>query len=519
MPSTLYGIYTAQRALSLNQAAIDIINSNVANMNTVGYSKQRLEISQASNLSPYENPIDATQSGLGAVIDAVTRNRDVYLDNSVRKETTDYNYYKEYSDNAVQMENIVNELGDTGLSKSLNDFYNSLSQLAANPNDFVIRSSVIQNAISLATNFNNVYTGLQNLRTSLVGDISTPTTLDESKLSIDVNELNNKLSSMADLNKKINQLTAQGMTPNALLDQRDKLLDDISQYIPVNITNEINNTVTISLGTVELVRGIEQTGIFNIVAGDADNPSIVQIENDGGSLLSANAYSFMTSGKIGALLQVGGSDTSKLTIQGMMDSLNTLASDFATAVNTIQTNGRYINNALSPNQLSDNLSNPIVPPGPGVDPDPENFFVDDTGAILNITAGNIRVNTTLVNNPNQISAAALTSGLSSTGDGSNALLMSQVRNQNVTGANTTTTQGYITNLVGQLGTQSRNLQDSFDIKDNILQQISQKRESVTGVNLDEELTDLVRFQRSYEASARVMTTLSQTLTTIINMLG
>ena len=116
MPSTLYGIYNAQRALSLNQAAIDIINSNVANMNTKGYSKQRLEISQASNVAPYQSPVDATQSGMGAIIDSVTRNRDVFLDNSLRRETTDLNYYKEYTDNAVQLENIVNELDDTGLN-------------------------------------------------------------------------------------------------------------------------------------------------------------------------------------------------------------------------------------------------------------------------------------------------------------------------------------------------------------------------------------------------------------------
>jgi flagellar hook-associated protein 1 FlgK len=70
-----------------------------------------------------------------------------------------------------------------------------------------------------------------------------------------------------------------------------------------------------------------------------------------------------------------------------------------------------------------------------------------------------------------------------------------------------------------MGSQSKNLQDSYDVKDNILQQVTKKRDSATGVNLDEELADLIKFQRSYEASARVMTTLNQTLTTIINMMG
>ena len=228
MPSSLYGIYNTQRSLSLNQAAIDIINSNVSNMNTAGYSKQRLEISQASNISPYENAIDASQSGSGAVIDNISRNRDLFIDNSFRKETTDANYYKEYSDNAVQLENTVNQLGDTGLNTALNDFYNSLSQLASNPNDYVVRNSVIQNAQTLTTQFNNTYTSMQDMRTGLVGDTAIPNTLTQSKLSIDINDLNGKLSAVANLNDKINISTAQGITPNSLLDQRDQLLDKIS---------------------------------------------------------------------------------------------------------------------------------------------------------------------------------------------------------------------------------------------------------------------------------------------------
>jgi len=519
MPSTLYGIYNAQRALSLNQAAIDIINSNVANMNTKGYSKQRLEISQASNISPYQNPADASQSGLGAVIDSITRNRDIFLDNSFRKETTDTAYYKEYTENAVQIESIIDELSDTGLNTVLNNFYNSLSQLASNPNDYVVRNSVVQNAISLVTKFNDTYTELQDARTGLVGDITNPDTLEQSKLSINIENLNNKLSAVANLNDKINLSTSQGITPNALLDQRDLLLDEISEYIPVNITNEKNNTVTLSVGAVELVRGKERTGFFEIQAGATnDNPSTVTIKNEGGSTLSSNAYSLMTSGKIGAILQMGGSDSNKLTIKSMTDSLNTLAKNFATAINTLQTGGRYIDNSANPHELSNNTANPILGAPLPLDANPEEFFLDSDGSGI-ITAENISLNSIIEGNPYQIAAAKLSGGLTETGDGSNALSMSQVRNANIALLGGTTTQGYITNIVGKLGTQSKNLQDSYDVKASILEQIAQKRESVTGVNLDEELTDLVRFQRSYEASARVMTTISETLTTIINMIG
>ncbi len=325
------------------------------------------------------------------------------------------------------------------------------------------------------------------------------------------------LASVANLNDKINVSTAQGMTPNALLDQRDLLLDKVSEYIPVSITYEKNNTVSLSLGTVALVRGQDQTGVFSIQPGATnDNPSIIQIKNEAGSLLSNDAYSLISSGKIAAILQMGGSDTNKLTIKGLTDSLDTLANQFASALNYYQANGRYIDSSTTPHELST-----------AADPAPQDFFVDSSG-FGTITAKSISVNSALISDPFQIAAASLTSGATETGDGSNALLMSNVRNLKelviagpvtVMNLGGTTTQGYVTNLVGKLGTQSKNLQDNYDVKDNVLSLLRQKRESVIGVNLDEELADLVRFQRSYEASARVLTTISETLSTIINMMG
>jgi len=516
MPSTLYGIYNAQRSLSMSQAALDIINSNVANMNTVGYSKQRLDIQQVSNSSAYEDPLEASQSGAGAVIQGITRNRDVFLDNYYRTQNADLSYYKEYADNAIQMEDIVNELGDNGLNESMTNFYNSLSQLASNPNDYVVRTSVIQNAVALATKFNDSYSGLEDLRTSLVGEFGNADSISQSKLSLNVDDLNDKLRAVANLNNQINLSTVQGITPNALLDQRDLLLDRISEYIPVTLNYENNNTVSVNVGQFELVKGTELKGVFSVTAGpDDNNPSTLQITNDNGGIISKNAYSLLNSGKLGAILQVGGNDSSKLTIKEVMDSLNTLAGEFSNAINTVQLNGRYIDNSSSPYELSNNTSNPIDATLP-LDADPEAMFLD-SDASGTINAKNISVNQNLINNPYFVCAAALTSGLSETGDGSNSLAMSQVRNQNIATLGGTTTQGFISSFVGVLGSKSSTIQNSYDVKDNVVSQLEQKRESKVGVNLDEELTDLIRYQKSYEAAAKIMKTINETLSTIINM--
>jgi flagellar hook-associated protein 1 FlgK len=517
MPSTLNSIYNAQRGLSLGQAAIDVINNNISNMNTKGYSKQRLEISQYTNMSPYQNPADAAQDGLGAVIDGVSRNRDAFVDTSYRKEITDLNYYQEYSEQSIQIETIMDELGETGLSNTLGDFYNSLSQLAANPNDYTIRNTVVQNAITLTTKFNDVYESLQKMRTDLVGDYTDANSIADSKLGVTLEDLNGKLASIADLNDKINVATAQGITPNSLLDQRDRLIDDISQYMPFNIKNEINNTVSVSLGSVQLVSGNRILGNFQLQAGDDDNPSVARIVSESGAPYSNNIASIVTSGKVGAMLQLGGNEPAQLNIRGIIESLNGLAGQFAAAINTQQLAGRYIVSAASPHELSDNLSNPFDGTPPGADPDPEALFVD-SDASGTITAGNISLNATISGNPYLIAAANLTATINETGDGRNAQTMANIQDDNIIGPGGTTTQGFLTNLIGRLGTQSKNVQDNYDIKSTIVDQISQKRESITGVNLDEELADLIRFQKAYEASAKVMSTISSTLDTIINMI-
>ena len=101
MSSSLFGLYNTQRSLQINQAALNIINNNIANMNTEGYSKQRLEISQNVIEGSVNSPFDSAQAGAGANLDAVSRNRDVYLDNYYRSENSDLSYYKEFLTLAV----------------------------------------------------------------------------------------------------------------------------------------------------------------------------------------------------------------------------------------------------------------------------------------------------------------------------------------------------------------------------------------------------------------------------------
>ena len=132
MTSTLFGIYNAQRALSLNQAVIDIINNNIANVNTPGYSKQRAELEQLTSGNISNIPQNAAQDSMGAIIGEISRNRDAYLDNYYRGQNSELYYYDELQENANLIEDITNELDNLGINNALDEFYQSLSQLSAN---------------------------------------------------------------------------------------------------------------------------------------------------------------------------------------------------------------------------------------------------------------------------------------------------------------------------------------------------------------------------------------------------
>ena len=514
MTGTLFGIYNAQRSLAMNQAVIDLINNNISNMNTPGYSKQRAEIAQQTSGNNSTIPQNACQDVMGAVITDITRNRDSYLDNYYRTQNSDLNYYQELSENAGLIENITNELDNIGINNSLNEFYKSLSQLSTNSTDVVARNNVVQKAIELTTKFNSAYSRLEDQRTSLVGDI-TPSGLENSKIKAAVDDLNDKLSAVAGLNDNIVLTSSQGNSPNYLLDQRDMLLDKISALIPVDISLQSNGAVTLTLGNTTLVSGREQIGNFEITTGTVDNPAIVQIKNPTGGIYVADAYSLIDSGKIGAILEMGGSEANKLTIKSVMDDLTTLAQQFATEINAIQTGGQIIDSSANPHVLTLDGD----PATAGVDPIP-NLFVDDaaTGTTAGITAGNICINNAIINDPYKIAAADAVSDPTETGDGGNAASMYQVRDILIAGLGSCTAEQYITNLAGELGSKASTIEHNLDIKENVSQQISLKRHSVIGVNLDEEMTDLIKFQRAYEASARVFSIIDQNIKTILNMI-
>ncbi len=526
MVSGLHSMYNAQRALMVNQAALDIVNNNIANMNTEGYSKQRVELSQI--VYP-QNGVHisevAAQTGGGACIDDISRNRDIYLDKYFRSENSENSYYKELGNLAMLVEDISNEMDGSGINDALDGFFKAAQKLNGKPSDPVIRSEFVQEAVKLAGQFNNISEQLTNLRTSLVGDPSNIDTLKTSKIHLSCEELNNKLESVANLNYEIAVSSSQGTTPNGLLDQRDKLLDEISEMIPIEVIEKPNNLISINMNGVTLIDGNKLNCKFQAVknpsANPAEvdaNPAVVQLVDKDGNLKVDNANDIITTGKIKAILDMGGSDANSLNIKNILTEVDKLAVEFAQEVNDVQL---YRDNAALPTESALCMDSSTNPPTLKMATEP--IFVNETGTMTNITAANIKINQNIVDDPYEVATAkgAVTAGVpdepNATGNSSSILEIAQLRNKNMTGLNSTTPENFITSLTGDIGVKGQSIKDNIETQKSIVDQIKMRRQSAIGVNLDEELVDLVKFQRAYEAAARMFSVSNQILQQIVNL--
>lgn len=504
MVSSFFGLYTAQKSLSATQTILSVISNNIANANTPGYSKQQVDLVTSS---PYPQPMVGVDSlpgtfGTGADIQTITRTRDSFLDAQYRLENCTLGYYDEKQYALDTIEGILMEPSDSSISTKLDSFFNSAQELSLNPESLAVRTSFVQQSVDLAVVFNDQSSSLLALRKSLVGDINDVGSIDQSRLAVDIEDINGKLSSLSQINKQIITMMGNNMKPNDLLDKRDIILDELNQYLPITVDETSVGSVNVSLGTNLLVSGGTVVNKFAAVVGDVDTPAIVQLQSPAGAVNLANANSLITNGKIGGILEMGSNDPTKTSVKTLLQRIDDLAAQVANVINTLQASGRSIDASTTPPQLTNVL------------PAWANIFVSSTAAPID--ASNISVNQNIINDPNRIAAAAGTAGNTEVGSSANALLMAQARNQANAALGGARFNDYHSSTASILGVQAKSNKDRGESQSALLDQLDLRRESVSGVNMDEELVDLIRFQRSFEASSRVMSTINQVLEHLIN---
>lgn len=497
--------FTAHRSILASQAAMQVVNTNISNANTVGYSRQRLEIQTANALDApgVGNNVANGVLGQGVQVVDVTRSHDRFQDAQIRTQHGLYENQATITDYLERTEGIVSPLSSNGINASMQKFFDAAHQLSLHADDLAIRTNYIKSAQNMLNTFQQAANQLQDLRTSLVGKSGDSGSYDTSQTALLVNDVNTKLDNVAALNSQIANVTASGGTPNDLLDKRDVLLEELSKEMNISVTYKDNNQIDVKLGSNILVRSGNVVNSLNAVentGGDADdNPVLIQL-----SSTSTTVNSDLTGGKIGGLLVVGGNGTTTSTIRGVLGQLNTLFTQIATEINSLQAAGQNLDTA--------NNNNPVA----------TSNTVFDLSVGTTLSVFRYSVNSNIVADPSLVSAAitdsTVTGGFAGVGDGRNATLMGEIANKTIAGLGNLSPTSYFNSKVSILGSNISAARDSAENYQTVLEQMDGRRLAIQGVNVEEEMVDLMKYQRAFEASAKVLNTMDKVFDLLINRL-
>jgi len=226
MISTFHGLEIAKRGMQTQQAALYVTGHNISNVNTPGYSRQRVNFAQTNPFpTPGLNrPQIPGQLGTGVMSKSIQRLRDSFIDTQYRSESSKLGYWQAKSEVLSQVENIMNEPTDTGLAHTMDEFWNALQDLSVQPQNDGARRVVRERGIALANTFNYIYDSLQSVQKDYRNEID-----------VTQQRANSILRQINQLNKQIGSIEPHGYLPNDLYDQRDKLIDELSSVMNVKV--------------------------------------------------------------------------------------------------------------------------------------------------------------------------------------------------------------------------------------------------------------------------------------------
>ena len=522
--SLISSINIAQQALSVNQSAITTVSNNIANVDTPGYSKLRVDQAAVVNWTASAgSAISQAEACSGVTVANVTRYSDWFLQNYSWQEGTTGAYLTQASSTASNVQDLVNELKTTGLSSALGNFYNAANAVSNAPNDITARQNYVDAASSVCSVFNSINGNLDDIKKSLVGSGSPDGTLESSEVSSQIDKVNGLLDQLADVNFGIIKTNNGDTSSSSLLDQRDALISQLTALMPASVVQNPNGTVNIAIGDTDLLKGNTVKGHLSAVeTGNADNPvkiSIVDPKNPA-TIIASDVTSEINNGSIGAILDICGSDTTKFTISGVLKSLDTMASGFAGVLNKIQTSTNYPSGTNTPMCMTSDGKNLQVS-------GPNNYlFVNKSAAGLSangITAANIAVNSAVVADPYKIAVARVdTAEVGNTdevGNNSNMALVMDARNDSnyYSTLGGTTLEQYLANMTSTVGAKVQDIDGRLTNQNLVLTTVKNNLQSKMGVNLDEELTDLIKYQRAYQSAAKIFNICNSLLEELVHL--
>ncbi|NIR52541.1 MAG: flagellar hook-associated protein FlgK, partial [candidate division Zixibacteria bacterium] len=319
MPGIFQTLDIARRAIWANRLGVDVASHNIANANTPGYSRQRVNLEAATPIQTVYG-----QLGLGVKATDIERMRSQLLDRQFRTAQQGLGKNQIKENTLYQVETILQEPSENSIGNLMTEFFSEFSNLGTEPENTTIRNVLVQKAISLSEAFRSRQEGLQGVQKSLRSDLKST-----------VHQINQISREIADVNRKISAAGNMIGNANDLKDRRDLLLDRLSEYVNIRYTENNNGQLTVSTAGQTLVSGNEYR---ELTAKTADDNDRIKVSIKG----SNNQNLAIGGGKLGGLLQIHNQ-----TIFGIEDQLNKLAKNFIEEVNRLHQSGRGLGSQQS----------------------------------------------------------------------------------------------------------------------------------------------------------------------------
>ena len=456
-------LHTAKDALMVHQMAIDVTGANISNVNTPGYSRQRVNMASTGVTN-----IPANQYQNSVNVASVTRIYNNYLEFQITEQRGLTGYSQTMVEVLSVMDAIFDESKRGGLSDLMNRFWNDWQSLALNPGGMVEREALASSAHAVASTINNINLGLYSISGNVERDIE-----------YTVGEINSLIADIADLNKKIVAAAAGTGDRNILEDTRTELVKRLSALVDVQVIDGDHGTIKVSLKNGEtLVDGVVTRPLeTQMRSGDPTKSDIFFADNNTNP--AAAVTDWITRGKLGALLEMRNE-----VIPQYMEQMNDLAAALITEINGVHQGGfDYYQN-------------------PGLD-----FFEFGFGGET------IRVNPAILADVRLIAAAAMSHGE----DGGNALKISLLQDMRIASINNQTFSGYYGGVVGKIGHQTADNQRNLIHQSMVMVTLENHRESVSGVSIDEEMIKLIQYQLGYNAAAKLAATAQEMMNTLLQL--
>ena len=533
MVSLLSSLNMSAGALSVNEKAISVVSHNVSNMNTEGYHKQRANLVTRNIAGTIGDSVyNQARANGGVKIANIMRYNDEYLTNYYRSQISEKYKLSAQLDGLGDLANILNDLEGTGIDAALSKFYESLNNLHEYPASSTARINFIETAKTLCSTMNGKYKELQQNTTQALGDGSSDESLKNSKIYSQFGVFNDKLEELAAVNKALQTTQTGTLEANNLLDRRDLILNDIAQFTDITVVEKENGSVSVYTNDVALVKGAKVVGELSIQTAEqycishppldyknwtGENAVISIVNPETKEVTVSNANSIITSGTLGGLLHFATDNDGENGINAgtVMKGLDDLTNTIAKVFNKLNTrNGAYCINPQDTEKLMK---------VPQEADEIKKYYIFSSIDGDEINAGNIQVNPELLTDEGcwKLACAYFDDPANfdenAVGNAQNVTAMLETRNEKQAALKGMSIEDFYTGLVGKVAAAGSNIQSLYDTQDDLLESIETKIKNATGVDLNEELVDLVKYQTAYKAAAQVFNACNNCLDTLMSL--